>query len=65
VPGGDFVDEQDAVPEVVGVEQRGCQGVATAVTLTDLGVEEDAHPSSQPAGLNSIGRVSNERSPGV
>jgi hypothetical protein len=35
------------------------------VTLTDLGVEEDAHPSSQPAGLNSIGRVSNERSPGV
>jgi hypothetical protein len=62
---GHFVDEQNAVPDFVGVEQVRRQRVAAAVTLAEIGVEPDAHARCQPAGVNSMGRVRRERSPGV
>jgi hypothetical protein len=35
------------------------------VALAEFGVEPDAHARCQPAGVNSMGRVVSERSPGV
>ena len=62
---GHFVDEQDAMPDLIGVEQVRRQRVAAAVALAEFGVEPDAHARFQPAGVNSMGRVVSERSPGV
>jgi hypothetical protein len=41
--GGHFVDQQDTVAEVVGIEQVGCQHIAPAVALATIGVETDVH----------------------